>query len=77
MGICYVCGNDYRKTFDVVFNGKSYTFDCLECAIHALAPECEHCGCKVVGHGVESGGRIFCCEHCQRHGADLSVTTLG
>lgn len=32
--------------------------------IHELAPECEHCGCKIVGHGVEQGGTMFCCAHC-------------
>jgi Rieske Fe-S protein len=61
---CDVCGNDYDKSFDVVRGGETHTFDSFECAIHALAPTCEHCGCKVVGHGVESDGRIFCCAHC-------------
>ena len=42
----------------------SHYFDCFECAIHALAPECEHCGCKIIGHGIESGGSFFCCAHC-------------
>jgi hypothetical protein len=25
---------------------------------------CEHCGCKVIGHGVEAGGTFYCCAHC-------------
>ena len=50
---CEVCGNEYDKTLEVVVNGVSHYFDCFECAIHALAPECEHCGCKIIGHGVE------------------------
>jgi uncharacterized Zn finger protein (UPF0148 family) len=29
-----------------------------------LAPECPQCGCKVIGHGVEAQGKIFCCVHC-------------
>ena len=29
---------------------------CGNCAIHRMAPTCAHCGCKVVGHGVEAGG---------------------
>ena len=33
-------------------------------AIHALAPKCAHCGCQIVGHGVEAEGRNFCCDHC-------------
>ena len=39
-------------------------FDSFECAIQALAPHCEHCGCHVIGHGVEAGGQFFCCAHC-------------
>jgi Rieske Fe-S protein len=61
---CEVCGNDYDKAFEVVAAGARHTFDSFECAIHALAPVCEHCGCRVIGHGVEAGGRVFCCAHC-------------
>ena len=64
MARCDVCGNDYDKSFEVTQAGKTYTFDSFECAIHACAPECEHCGCKVIGHGVEKSGRIFCCASC-------------
>jgi hypothetical protein len=64
MATCEVCGNDYDKAFDVVRNGESHTFDSFECAIHAIAPTCEHCGCRIIGHGVESNGNIFCCAHC-------------
>ena len=66
MSKCERCGNDYDKAFDVVQNGKTHTFDSFECAIATLAPECEHCGVKIVGHGVEADGRFFCCEHCAR-----------
>lgn len=67
MGKCDVCGNEYDKTFNVVKNNKTYTFDSFECAIHAVAPACNHCGCKVIGHGVEHNGMIFCCEHCAEY----------
>ena len=67
MATCEVCGNDYDKSFQVVRGGESHTFDSFECAIHALAPVCEHCGCRVIGHGVEAEGRIFCCVHCAEH----------
>ena len=53
MAVCEVCGNDYDKAFEVTRDGESHTFDAFECAIHALAPECAHCGCKIIGHGVE------------------------
>ena len=32
----------------------------------ALAPVCPHCNCRIVGHGVEADGKIFCCVHCAR-----------
>ena len=43
---------------------KCHVFDSFECAIHALAPSCEHCGVRIVGHGLEKDGRMFCCDHC-------------
>jgi hypothetical protein len=66
MAKCDMCGNDYDKAFTVTMAGRTQTFDSFECAIHALAPVCAHCGCKVVGHGVEQGGRVFCCAHCAK-----------
>lgn len=61
---CETCGNHYDKAFQVVKDGRSHTFDSFECAIHALAPTCKHCGLRIVGHGVEKEGSIFCCAHC-------------
>jgi hypothetical protein len=73
MGVCEVCGNDYDKSFDVVKDGQTHTFDAFECALHALAPTCAHCGCKVIGHGVEAAGTIYCCAHCA---SESGVTEL-
>lgn len=64
MAICDQCGNDYDKAFTLEREGRRWTFDSFECAIQAVAPRCTHCGCRVIGHGVESGGAIFCCAHC-------------
>ncbi|MEW6582871.1 MAG: hypothetical protein AB1416_08940 [Actinomycetota bacterium] len=65
MTTCEVCGNDYDKAFEVrAADGRRHVFDSFECAIHALAPECAHCGCRIVGHGVEADGRMFCCASC-------------
>ena len=64
MAVCDTCGNDYDKSFEISMAGSTRTFDSFECAIHALAPTCPHCGCRVIGHGVEADGRIFCCAHC-------------
>ena len=66
MPTCEVCENDYDKAFEVVVGGERHIFDSFECAIHALAPVCPHCNCRIVGHGVEADGKIFCCVHCAR-----------
>jgi len=66
MPTCEVCENEYDKAFEVVVGGERHTFDSFECAIHALAPVCPHCNCRIVGHGVEADGKIFCCVHCAR-----------
>lgn len=66
MAVCEVCGNDYDKAFQVMLQGATHTFDSFECAVHALAPVCTHCGCKIIGHGVEENGRMFCCANCAR-----------
>lgn len=64
MAQCEVCGNDYYLSFEVITAGNQHVFDCFECAIHKLAPVCAHCGCKVIGHGVEAGENIYCCAYC-------------
>jgi hypothetical protein len=66
MAKCEVCGNDYDKAFQVNMAGTSHTFDSFECAVHALAPVCAHCRCKVIGHGVEAYGSYYCCAHCAK-----------
>lgn len=73
MNRCDQCGNDYSQTFSVELDGRKYSFDCFECAIEMLAPKCQECGTRVIGHGVESKGMIFCCAHCARQ---EGVTTL-
>jgi Rieske Fe-S protein len=66
MAKCEVCGNDYYLSFEVIAAGNRHVFDSFECAIHKLAPVCAHCGCKVLGHGVEGNGTFYCCAHCAR-----------
>ena len=69
---CEVCGNTYDKCFEVRMGGESHVFDSFECAVHRMAPVCEHCGCRILGHGVEASGRFFCCAHCARQ-SDVEV----
>lgn len=64
MPVCDVCGNDYDKSFEVVWEGERHIFDSFECAIAKLAPECANCGVRVVGHGVEQSGTVYCSAHC-------------
>jgi hypothetical protein len=66
MARCEVCGNDYDKAFELRAAGRTHVFDSFECAIHRMAPTCEHCGCKIVGHGVEADGHFYCCANCAR-----------
>jgi hypothetical protein len=38
-----------------------------------LAPACNHCGCKIIGHGVESESAFYCCSHCS---LEMGVSVL-
>jgi hypothetical protein len=66
MATCEVCGNDYNLAFEVITAGQKHVFDSFECAIHKLAPICEHCGCRIIGHDIEAQGTFYCCAHCAR-----------
>lgn len=73
MARCEVCGNEYDKSFEVRQNGSSHVFDSFECAIHALAPTCDHCGCRIVGHGMEADGSMYCCANCARESGAVEL----
>ena len=61
----FVSGEEYDKAFRVEMpDDQPHVFDSFECAIHALAPTCEHCGVRIIGHGVEANGSVYCCAHC-------------
>ncbi|WP_016909490.1 hypothetical protein [Streptomyces xiaopingdaonensis] len=66
MSACEVCGNEYPHAIEVRAAGRVHVFDSLECAAHKLAPICENCGCRVLGHGMEADGHYYCCAHCAR-----------
>jgi hypothetical protein len=51
---------------EITQQGRRHVFDSFECAIHMMAPKCTHCGCSIIGHGVEHEGRMFCCAACSR-----------
>jgi hypothetical protein len=74
MARCEVCGNEYDRAFEVTAAGETHVFDSFECAIHRLAPSCDHCGCRIVGHGVEAGGSMYCCANCARQSGVAEAT---
>ena len=67
---CETCGNDYDKAMSITVAGASHFFDSFECAVQKLAPACAHCGCRILGHGHEAGGKMYCCAHCARHSGE-------
>jgi hypothetical protein len=77
MARCEHCGNDYDKTFEIKRDGRAHVFDSFECAIHAMAPECDRCGGKIIGHGVEAASKMFCCANCAREGGESGLCDRG
>jgi hypothetical protein len=43
------------------FGGLSIS-QSLECAIQALAPTCEHCSCRIIGHGCQRTAQVLLTE---------------
>ena len=68
LGPCETCGNVYDKAFEIVRHDERHVYDCFECAIAAWAPTCAHCGCRIIGHGMEKDRHMFCCAHCALQG---------
>lgn len=66
MARCETCGNDYDHSFEIIHHGRTHTFDCFECAIFMMAPSCGNCGCRILGHGVQTDEQTFCSAHCAR-----------
>lgn len=62
---CERCGKRDGALMEIRLRGRTRIFDCFECAIHAMAPAYRHCGSRVIGHGIEGEGRIFCSAHCE------------
>jgi hypothetical protein len=73
MPTCDTFGNHYDKTFTVTWGDRTATFDSIECAAAQVAPECGHCGCRILGHGVESEDAIFCCANCARSASNADI----
>ncbi|EOM78345.1 hypothetical protein DW322_14340 [Rhodococcus rhodnii] len=74
MATCETCGNDYDKTFTLTRGDRTGVFDSFECAAQAMAPQCAHCGTRILGHGVEAGDTVYCCAHCARAAGAAQLT---
>ena len=62
---CDTCGFETEEPLKIIYHDMHSDFCCFECAITALAPECQHCHCKVIGHGAYGpDDTIFCSHHC-------------
>jgi hypothetical protein len=61
---CEVCGNPISGGVRLIADGMTHVFDSFQCAIHRLAPECEYCGCKVLGRPTVVGRSAYCDEWC-------------
>jgi hypothetical protein len=54
-------GNDFDESIRAVVQGKTPAFDSTECETPAsVLPSRRHCGVRIVGHGVETGGWMVC-----------------
>jgi hypothetical protein len=74
MSVCETCGNDYHRPIVVTLDGVEHVFDSFECAIHALAGNCVHCGCRIIGHGIEAADGVwYCCAHCARAAGEATA----
>ena len=68
------CSNQNSPFFEVVVtkDGVTRTFDSFDCAIEAMAPPCENCGCLITGSNSVEVDTEFCCSACQRQAAESS-----
>ena len=73
MARCDACGNDYDKSFEVKMADRTATFDSFECAINSMAPKCAQCGNRIIGHGVEAAGTMYCCAHCAHRSGEHEI----
>ena len=67
MARCDVCGNDYDKSFQIVQGRQVAHFRQLRMR-HSwhLRRRVSHCGCRIIGHGMEAHGEFFCCAYCAK-----------
>ncbi|MBY4568504.1 hypothetical protein ACN95_00500 [Gordonia sihwensis] len=75
MAVCDICGNEYKHALLISVEGREGrgVYDSFECAIAGHAPRCTVCDTPIIGHGVQSDGRVFCCVHCAQRGGDTEL----
>lgn len=76
MPACATCGFDTNEPLSIRYHAISAEYCCFECAITPLAPICQHCRCKVIGHGAYGPkGEIFCCHYCRDNFQETTTST--
>lgn len=67
-------GDRDKKVYRLTGEGQELVNDQLEsfgeilyAAIEDRVQECSHCDCRIYDGGHESGGEVYCCEHCAEH----------
>ena len=72
MATCDRCGNTYDAPLVITVHGRPEpgVYDSFECAIASLAPRCAMCGTTIIGHGVQTDGRTYCCAACSTRAGD-------
>ncbi|MGC3999136.1 MAG: hypothetical protein QM767_17505 [Anaeromyxobacter sp.] len=62
---CACCGGELgRYPIGLKYRGRESVFCSFACAVIQAAPACFSCGTKVLGQGLQSGGRTYCSSSC-------------
>jgi hypothetical protein len=62
---CACCGGDLGPhPVGLRYRGRESVFCSFGCAVVQAAPACWACGAKVLGRGVQVGGRSYCSASC-------------
>jgi hypothetical protein len=62
---CEICGREHDdKPSELYATAERRTSESLSKAGQDIGHVCAHCQCQVIGHGVTTGGRVYCCPQC-------------
>ena len=61
---CTICDDQYGRSCRIPADDELHFMDSFECAFYTVAPRCRCCDRRIVDHGIETWGNIFCCTPC-------------